>query len=111
MATTRLPTEPATSGQSGRRLVLAFDAAPAPESACRPTTAMRPERLPPPTLLAVYCSDALPVAAVEGRATGADARSVERLVWQATGQLFPDDWESSYGLNWLFGDGGKNTGM
>lgn len=105
-----VPTVVATSGQAGRRLVLSFDGPTVAGAACRPAGSVRPERQPPPTLLAVYCSDELPVAAVDGTATAADARSVERLVWQATGRLFPDDWGQNYGLRNLFGGGSDASG-
>ena len=52
--------------------------------------------------MAVYCQGEQPIAEVRGTVeTGGDA--LERSLWVATGRLFPDDYESSYGFN-LFGN-------
>jgi hypothetical protein len=56
----------------------------------------------PTVLLAAYCDGDQPVATARERLNGTGLRAVERMVWQATEALFPDDYADTYGIN-LFG--------
>jgi hypothetical protein len=86
--------EPAESG----RLVLAFGATPRRTSPCA-----APADAPSgPYLTAAWCAGGRPLAIVHGTAADAGRAGLERLVWQATGRLFEDDYAESYGLD-LFG--------
>lgn len=83
------------------RLLLAFDTVAAdPAALC----AGRGRTLPglPHRLAALLCDGDRPVASVTGTAAGPDAADTGRLVWRTTGQLFPDDYADTYGLD-LFG--------
>lgn len=83
------------------RLLLAFDTAAAdPAALC----GGRGRTVPglPHRLTALLCDGDRPVASVTGAAAGPDAADTERLVWRTAGQLFPDDYADTYGLN-LFG--------
>ncbi len=94
---------PVASPPAGTHLVLMFDASPAltGQAAC---TATEPDGAisERPRLAAVFCRGAEPIAEVQGMAAGTDTRAIERLIWQSTGRLFPDDYPETYGLN-LFG--------
>lgn len=94
---------PVAAQPPGPHLVLMFDASPAltGEAAC--TAAQSDGAISErPRLAAVFCQGTEPVAEVQGTAAGTDTRAIERLIWQSTGQLFPDDYADTYGLN-LFG--------
>lgn len=54
-------------------------------------------------VLAAFCDgdEPLGVARTEGRASGPDERDFRRLLWRAAGELFPDDYESTYGFGVL----------
>ena len=56
----------------------------------------------PTQLLAIWCDDLYPVASVRGTAGDAGRAAAQRLVWETTGRLLPDDYAETYGLN-LFG--------
>jgi hypothetical protein len=94
---------PVVAPPPGPHLVLMFDPSPAltGRAACTATEAdgAISER---PRLAAVFCSGDEPVGEVQGTAAGTDTRAIERLVWQSTSRLFPDDYADTYGLN-LFG--------
>lgn len=83
------------------RLLLAFDTLAAePEELCKGRVQIVPTS--PHRLDAVLCDGDRPVASVRGTAAGPNAADTQRLVWRTTGQLFPDDYPETYGLN-LFG--------
>lgn len=83
------------------RLLLAFDTLAAePGELCGGHGQTVPSS--PHRLVAVLCEGPRPVASVSGTAAGPNAADTERLVWRTTGQLFPDDYADTYGLN-LFG--------
>lgn len=83
------------------RLLLAFDTAAAePAGLCAGRSRVVPSS--PHRLDAVWCDGDRPVASVSGTAAGGGPADTERLVWHTTGQLFPDDYPDTYGLN-LFG--------
>ena len=84
-------------------LVLWFDPPPDVDrqAACGPGP-LRTAAGNPPRLLAVWCDDLYPVASVRGTAGDPSRTAAERLVWETTGRLLPDDYPETYGLN-LFG--------
>ncbi|HMR32771.1 MAG TPA: hypothetical protein PKA13_01830 [Geminicoccaceae bacterium] len=83
------------------RLILAFDTLVAdPAGLCAGSGRVVPAS--PHRLAAVLCDGGRPVVSVAGTAAGPRAGDTERLVWRTTGQLFPDDYPETYGLN-LFG--------
>ncbi len=80
------------------RLLLAFDTLAAdPADLCAGLARIVPTS--PHRLQAVLCEGGRSVASVSGSAAGPDAADTERLVWRTTGQLFPDDYPETYGLN------------
>ncbi|MEO1018015.1 MAG: hypothetical protein AAFY56_10015 [Pseudomonadota bacterium] len=92
------------AGDPGRRLVLRFvDKAVLVD--IQPCAA--PKEMPAPELqflglAAAFCEGRTRIAEVAGPSGGASPEEARRLVWRATGQLFPDDYEQSYGLRRLF---------
>ncbi len=53
-------------------------------------------------LAAAFCEGTTRIAEVAGPSGGATAEDARRLVWRATSQLFPDDWNRTYGLRRVF---------
>jgi hypothetical protein len=84
-----------------RRLVLWFAGPAVADAACRgaPGSGVDGEVT---TLTAAWCAGDRAVAGVRGRAADGGSRALERLIWQSTGRLFPDDYAETYGFN-LFG--------
>jgi len=71
------------------------------QAACGPGP-LRTAPVNPPQLLAIWCDDLYPVASVRGTAGDASRAAAQRLVWETTCRLLPDDYAETYGLN-LFG--------
>lgn len=71
------------------------------QAACGPGP-LRTAPANPTQLLAIWCDDLYPVASVRGTAGDASRAAAQRLVWETTGRLLPDDYAETYGLN-LFG--------
>jgi hypothetical protein len=93
----------ASAPTTAPRLVLWFE--PPPDADRQVACGPGPLRTAPansPRLLAVWCDDLYPVASVQGTAAGPGRAAAERLVWESTGRLLPDDYPETYGLN-LFG--------
>jgi hypothetical protein len=83
------------------RLVLQFGEAD-PYELCTGPPAVEPGP-PPLRLAAAFCDGETTLAALAATAAGPDQGAVDRLVWRTTDRLFPDDYESRYGLH-LFGE-------
>jgi hypothetical protein len=86
----------------GRYLVLWFEGPLTADRACGRAPVEPAERSGPPRLLAVYCDGATSIASASGEAGGPGRYATERLIWQTTGNLFPDDYAETYGFD-LFG--------
>ena len=93
----------APASTNAPHLVLWFDPPQnaSPQAACGPSP-LQTAPANPPQLLAIWCDDLYPVASVQGTAGAASRAAAERLVWETTGRLLPDDYPETYGLN-LFG--------
>lgn len=100
-------TDPAVAAAPEPHLVVVLNPGPATPStlACQ-----APEEAPAEPangamqVLAVFCDGAQPLgeARVEGR-VDRDQRQVQRLLWRAANQLFPDDYAETYGFGILPG--------
>jgi len=101
--TVRFAEPPEATGPA--RLLLLFD----PPAQARPGTACNARSLPEPApepaatrLHALFCNGGALVADAVATTPGRTPAEVERLIWRTIGQLFPDDYQDTYGFD-LFG--------
>lgn len=88
------------------RLLLLFDPPPGASSAVACNAAGGALPAPRPEaggtrLQAVFCDGGALVADATAATPGRDAAAVARLIWRATGRLFPDDYPDTYGFGLL----------
>ena len=99
-------TDPARAASRDPRLVVALN----PSGVVSAAAACRaPQQIATGPLegevevLAVFCEDerVLGAARTQGEVDGPSDRDLERLLWRAAGELFPDDYAETYGIRVL----------
>lgn len=103
------PSLPPSPGPGlGARLLLLFD--PPPEilvrTACIAANPPAPVAQSPAKLQALFCDGGTFIADATTAAEGDSVAQTRRMIWRTTAQLFPDDYQNTYGLrqlSWPFG--------
>lgn len=97
-------TDPAGAVAVEPHLVVIYDPAPSTpgEAACGTpgslSLAPAPDRV---VVLAAFCDGAEVIGLVREQAEVGSRRDVQRLLWRVAQRLFPDDYDSTYGINVL----------
>ncbi|SNB67716.1 hypothetical protein SAMN07250955_10626 [Arboricoccus pini] len=83
----------------GARLVLWFDGPRVAADVCAGRNTVQPIPRRQPELSAAWCEGPNAVAGIVGVAADSSRAAMERLVWQASGRLFPDTYVDDTGLD------------
>lgn len=83
----------------GARLVLWFNGPRVAADVCAGRNTIQPIPRRRPELSAAWCEGPTAVAGIVGEAADSSRAALERLVWQATGRLFPDTYADDAGLD------------